>query len=191
VPSSLTVALNDGRLHEISAPAEFTAEGPFEIELVNRGESVHAHLHFDDELSQVASLSETNHYVEAGDTRAVPVKVRPNVDGVGGRLKVVTGYGAERQFVSVTVESEGRESTVEVDESLSEPPDPDDDPELDVLAAIGDVSMPVLTAGFAVVVLALLVGAVVESLVLLVASGIALGALGTVAALSQYHPSTD
>jgi len=185
VPPSLTVELNRDRLHDISVAPSFAADGPFEIRLVNRGESVHTHLHLDDDLSRVAALGESNHYVESGKTRSVPVRVRRGPDGATGRLKVVTGYGAEQEFVTVTVEPPEPESTVDVDESLSKPPAREEAGEVTLATALGDVSTPVLVVGVAVVLLALIVGVVAQSALLLVAAGVALGAMGAVAVLSQ------
>lgn len=99
----LRVELNRGSVHAIEASESFTAEGPFHIELHNAGGAVHVHLHLDDDLSTVARLDDVNHFVEEGATKRVPVGVRPNRDPRTGRLKVVSGYGAEEEYVDLTV----------------------------------------------------------------------------------------
>lgn len=100
---SLRVELNRETVHAIDAPDAFTAEGPFHIELHNAGGAVHVHLHLDDDLSRVSRLDDVNHYVEEGATKRVPVGVLPNRDSRRGRLKIVSGYGAEEMYVSLTV----------------------------------------------------------------------------------------
>ena len=100
---SLRVELNREAVHAIDAPDAFTAEGPFHIELHNAGGAVHVHLHLDDDLSRVSRLDDVNHYVEEGATKRVPVGVLPNRDSRRGRLKIVSGYGAEEAYVSLTV----------------------------------------------------------------------------------------
>ena len=122
MPPSLPVVLNRDHLHDISVADRITASEPVTIEITNEGEAVHVHLHLDDELSTVASLEAGNHYVESGTTREVRLDVRPASTPVTGRLRVVTGYGAETEFVTVRVEPSVEEKTpVEVGEDLDRP----------------------------------------------------------------------
>lgn len=100
---SLPVELNDGSVHAVDAPETFTSRGPFHLELANEGGAVHVHIHLGDDLSRAAQLREVNHYVETGETVRVPVGTVPGTDEVTGHLEVVTGYGAERERVRVTV----------------------------------------------------------------------------------------
>lgn len=100
---SLPVGLNAGSVHAIDAPETFTARGPFHLELANEGGAVHVHVHLDDDLSQVAQLREVNHYVESGETARVPVGTVSDRGEVTGYLDVVTGYGAERERIEVTI----------------------------------------------------------------------------------------
>ncbi len=117
---TLSVHINRDRLHHIDVAQSFETDDSFTIALENHGAPIHAHLHLDDELSEVASLGATNHYVEDGDIRNVTVTVR---DGpASGRLKVVTGYGAETAYVDLSItESDEQSGSIPVDESLSKP----------------------------------------------------------------------
>lgn len=119
---TLSVDLNGEHLHDVEVRDRMTVSEPFEIELLNHGEAVHVHLHLDDALSRVARLDAGNHYVEAGRTLAVGVETASVDEPVSGRLKIVTGYGAETAYVEVTVAPDGEEKApVEVDESLAKP----------------------------------------------------------------------
>ena len=173
---SLPVDLNRDRLHDVSVPGSFETTGSFEVELRNRGEAVHVHLHLDDDLSRVATLAEGNHYVSGGDALAVPVRVRRIDETVTGRLKVVTAYGAETAHVSVTVRPDDPpKRTVDVDESLSKPPSQDpprsEGFDLDVLP----VSAATIAAALVSLVVLLAVGVFVEQVLLVLVAGIVIG----------------
>ncbi len=191
---SLPVVLNRDRLHGVSVADRITASEPVTVEITNEGEAVHVHLHLDDELSSVASLEAGNHYVESETTRSVRMDVRPASTPVTGRLKVVTGYGAETEYVTVRVEPPVEEkSPVEVDENLSRP-----QPEkprgngggvssLSESMSEGGFSRPdpatltvVALAVFAVLI-ALLAGVFVDSAAVLLGVGVVIG--GAIAAL--------
>ncbi|WP_336022380.1 DUF7524 family protein [Halobellus salinisoli] len=103
MPESLRVGLNNGSVHAIDAPSAFTAEGPFHVEFDNAGGATHVHLHLDDDLSRVSRVDEVNHYVEEDATKRVPIGVLPDRRPVTGRLKVVSGYGAEVSYVELTI----------------------------------------------------------------------------------------
>ena len=100
---SLPVELNGGSVHAVDAPETFTARGPFHLELSNSGGAVHVHVHLSDDLSQAARLKEVNHYVESGETVRVPVGTVSGGEEITGSLEIVTGYGAERERIEVTV----------------------------------------------------------------------------------------
>ncbi|MFC4356621.1 hypothetical protein ACFO0N_01520 [Halobium salinum] len=118
----LSVALNRDRLHDIDVRERYAAGGPFVVELTNHGEAMHVHLHLDDRLSEVAELAANNHYVEEGDTVTVEVGANPRSEPLTGKLKVVTGYGAQTAYVDVTVEEHApSKSPIEVDEDLARP----------------------------------------------------------------------
>lgn len=121
VPDTLPVYLNRESLHSLEVPTGIETDGSFEVLLVNHGAAVHVHLHLDDALSGLASIDATNHYVQAESERSVKVTIKRE-GAVRGRLKVVTGYGAETRYADVDiVESEESEQSVQVDESLGTP----------------------------------------------------------------------
>jgi hypothetical protein len=184
VPVSLPVDLNTDRLHEIDAPPTFVATDSFTVDLRNRGEAAHVHLHLDDDLSRVARLSTNNHYVEAETTRPVEVTVRPVTEPTTGKLKVVTGYGNETEYVEVTVEPPTEEKQpVQVDERLSKPQRPEPEPTWQdrVQSVVEESELPVVVLAVLAIVLALAVGIVANSAVVLLAAGVVV--LGVVAAL--------
>ncbi|WP_435178687.1 DUF7524 family protein [Halorussus sp. AFM4] len=120
---SLPVGLNDDSLHDIRTPASFEATDSFPILLQNGDAPVHVHLHLDDALSSVASIPANNHFLDADSTRQVGVEVGDGPRPVEGQLKIVTGHGAETDYVSVKiVEPEEREDRVDVDEAFAAPP---------------------------------------------------------------------
>ncbi|UPV73837.1 hypothetical protein M0R89_14985 [Halorussus limi] len=118
---SLPVRLNHDRLHDIQTRASLEATDSFPVLLHNGDAPVHVHLHLDDALSAVASIPANNHFVDADSTRQVSVEIE---DGgprpVEGQLKIVTGHGAETDYVSVTVAEPDEEDGVAVDETLAE-----------------------------------------------------------------------
>jgi hypothetical protein len=185
VPASLPVELNIDRLHDIDVPPTFVATGSFTIDLENQAEAVHVHLHLDDTLSQVARLSTNNHFVEAGSTRPVTVDVRRVDEAVTGKLKVVTGHGNETEYVEVTVEPAVKQKEpVKVDESLSRPKQPDPEPTLRARTqeVIEETTTPVVVLAGIAILLALGVGVVANSAVVLLTAGVVV--LGVVAALA-------
>lgn len=121
----LPVHISREELHALEVPGSFEADGSFSIRLVNHAESLHVHLHLDDPLSEVASIDASNHYVEGESQRLVRIDVetaRLDGEGVRGKLKVASAYGAETRWIDLRLrEPEPEETTVQVDESLSEP----------------------------------------------------------------------
>jgi len=151
VTDELPVHVSREELHALEVPTSFEADGPFDVRLVNHAESLHVHLHLDDSLSRVATIDASNHYVEGESERRVRVNVDTNrLDGetVRGKIKVASAYGAETRWIDVDVrEPEPEETTVQVDESLSEPQPMQSEP--DSLVA----SPGLLVAGLGIVVL--------------------------------------
>ena len=165
MPDSLPVHLNRTDIHSLEVPNEFDATGSFDVRLVNHGEALHVHLHLDDSLSSVASLDATNHHVRAETDRLV----RITVDGDGpvrGKLKVVTGYGAETRYIDIYIPEGGSENEpVIVDEELSKPqpkPATGSEPGLEDLSA-----GPILAAGGFTALIAGLITLVLTGSVLL------------------------
>jgi len=184
VPESLVVELNRDGIHDIAVTNAFATDEAFTVDLQNHGEAVHVHLHFDDDLSRVARLDTNNHYVEGGTTRSVDVPVRRVEEPTTGKMKIVTGYGSEAEYVSVTVEPPPPEppEPASRDESPSEA-DSTDDPTVTVesLAARADEALPeaatlpiVAFAAFAVLV-ALAIAAFVDSAAVMLGVGVVIG----------------
>lgn len=141
----LPVHLNRAELHAVEVPDSFETTGSFDLELVNHGTSLHVHLHLDDALSEVAEIDAANHFIDGETQRIVHVRVDGDEElPVRGKLKVASAYGAQTRYVDIELsEPDFEEETVEVDESLAEPPsDPEPEqssspvasPELVVLA---------------------------------------------------------
>lgn len=128
---TLVAEINRTNLHSLEVPESFETDGSFEIELRNRGESTHVHLHLDDTLSEIARLEANNHYVRAEGSRRVRIDVDVLEETtVTGRLKIVTAYGAETRYVTVTVDTT-TPSSVDVDPELGKPQvDPEPEPVL-------------------------------------------------------------
>ncbi|WP_267639404.1 DUF7524 family protein [Haloarchaeobius amylolyticus] len=101
---ALPVDISKDGLHSISPTADsFETTGPFTVTLRNHGRAVHVHCNLDDDLARVARLPETNHFVETDSEVSFPVDVQAGERPVSGRLKIVTGYGAEEHYVPVTI----------------------------------------------------------------------------------------
>jgi hypothetical protein len=123
VSESLPVRLNHDRLHDIETRASFEASDSFAVLVHNGDAPVHVHLHLDDALSTVASIPANNHFVDADSTRQVGVEVEEGGSRpVEGQLKIVTGHGAETDYVSVTIAEPEPEPAVTVDDSLGKRP---------------------------------------------------------------------
>lgn len=185
--ATVPVDISRGRTHEVDAPESVTVSGPFTVELDNHGSPAHVHLNLDEDLSRVATLATGNHFVEGEQTREVFVDVEPASEPVTGRLKIVTGYGTETEYVAVTVEpGPAGKPPVEVDESLGKPRggaesrDREvDRPDLRKRIEAARPRGPQLALAAVVtvaVVLALAVGLAIESTAVLVGTGIVVGA---------------
>ena len=151
MPDDLVVHLNRDGPHSITVePPRFEAGSAFDVVLRNHGRALHVHLHLDDDLSRQATLGTTNHYVGEEAVRRVRVTVNEPLEPVEGRLKLVTGYGSETEYVRIElhdVEEEPRR--VRVDEALGRPtPTEEAEPLLDVR------SLPVVALGAIAVLIA-------------------------------------
>lgn len=153
VTDTLVAEINRQRLHSLEVPESFETDGSFVVELRNRGESTHVHLHLDDSLSEVARLEANNHYVRSEATRQVRIELdAPENAEITGRLKIVTAYGAETRYVTVTVDTTPPNS-VEVDPELGKPQPTDD--EMSPLANLDPSLVGVSVLGIVAVLLAL------------------------------------
>jgi len=177
VPDTLPVHVNREEIHGLEVPPAFEATGAFDVRIVNHGNPVHVHLHLDDDLSTVASLDATNHYVQGETERRVQVAVTGEGD-VRGKLKVVTGYGATTRYVDVDLaEPTGGDDSVEVDEALAKPAPPEQGPTADP-STVGKSRVPVLAVGGVAVLAAAAVLLFVRSL------AVTLGALAVILAVA-------
>lgn len=163
---TLPVHVNRESLHALEVPDAFETDGSFDIAMVNHGQSVHVHLHLDDDLSELATIEASNHFVDGDSQRAVHVAV----DGAGeatGTLKIASAYGAETRYVTVTItEPEETNETVEVDESLSEPQPRDLETGGDgggLASVAGNPELVVLVLAIVALVVAAAVALVVDS----------------------------
>lgn len=180
MPDELPVHISREELHSLEVPGTFEVTGPFEVRLINHGQSVHVHLHLDDELSKVADIDAGNHYVEGDSERHIRVDV--DSDGLGenevfGKLKVASGYGAQTRWIDVVVtEPDPDADTVTVDESLAQPqPEPEDSSLFD------NPEIPVLVLGAIALLVAALTALILEDTLIMFGSLIVLG--GVIAAL--------
>ncbi|MDL5361143.1 hypothetical protein [Halalkalicoccus sp. NIPERK01] len=185
---TLPVDINRRSVHSIEPQLrEFETSESFAIELTNHGSATHVHLNVDDGLAEAISLDGGNHFVEAGRTRRIEATVDQRSRPVSGRLKIVTGYGAETAVIDVSLippEEPPEKVPIEVDERLAKPqPRPRDQPSRESEPA---VPVRAIAAG-ALVVLALLfvvVGALIAgNPAVILGVGIVLVAIAGAAAL--------
>lgn len=161
MPDQLVVHLNRGGVYEIeSASPSFETDRSFEIVLYNHGQAVHVHLRLDETLSSVATIEESNRFVDTESTETVAVRVADGRSAVEGSIEIVTGYGSGTEPVDVRIDEprDPNEPTVAVDESLGRPR-PDDD-ELDVETVAGALLRDERPIVIAIVLVALLLAAV-------------------------------
>jgi hypothetical protein len=125
VTDELPVHISREELHALDVPASFETTGSFDIRLVNHAEALHLHLHLDDPLSEVADIDAGNHYIEADSERLVRVTVdrdRVTDEGLLGKLKVASAYGAQTRWIDIELaEPAPEQRSVQVDESLAQP----------------------------------------------------------------------
>jgi hypothetical protein len=176
VPDSLPVHVSREKLHSLAVPASFETTGSFDVRLINHGESLHVHLHLDDDLSEVAELDAGNHYVEGDSERYVRVTVDPDrVEGdeLLGKLKVASAYGSQTRWIDVIVRKPAPDdNTVEVGESLATPQPKTDGEELSIPPAVPMLALGGLALGLFAVAALLFQGTVVLVGALVVVGGV-------------------
>lgn len=176
---ALVAHLNRDRPRALDAPAEFTARQPFDVVFENHGDGSNVHLHVDDELSRVLRLTDGNLFVGSDGTGRVRADVASVEEPVSGTLTVSLGYGAQTASIRVTVAPyQEPANAVTVDEALGKPQRTANEtasrttpePETIALVLLGLVALaaavavatfvnsPVVTAGAAVVALAVVIG---------------------------------
>jgi hypothetical protein len=173
VPDRLPVHANRQQLHSLEVPASFETSDSFVIEVTNHGESCRLHVVLDGELAEVATIAESNHYIEANATREIPVSVHDK-RSVFGKIKVVVGYGATTRWVDVELTEPADENReVQVDEDLGKP-QPSDEGETDgsLGSSVTDrPGIPVFALGFVALLVAVTAAMLSQSIV--VAAGAA------------------
>ncbi|WP_293028747.1 hypothetical protein [Natronococcus sp.] len=166
-----------------AATATFETSEPFTLLLEGHDSPTHVHCWLDEELARVASLPQSNYYVEADARTPVPIDVDAGglEEAVQGFLEVSTGYGAESAAIAVTVEP--GPDRVEIDESLAKPKrSPTDQSPEPSEPLFGDLGLPgdVGPAAFA----ALALGAVVVALAFALAVAAVAGGTAAIAAFA-------
>jgi hypothetical protein len=182
---TLPVEVSREKLHAIEAPASFEASGPFEVAVTNHGRPAHVHLKLDDDLARVASLPESNYYVERDATVELLVEVDPGATATG-RLVVQTGYGSETAATEVSLSREAPDPPGRPVAAGPDPTEDDDDgddggrsPSVPDLDAEG--SLPIVALGGVALAMAAGVAALGDDLVL--TAGVAAALLAVLAAV--------
>ncbi|QLG47381.1 DUF7524 family protein [Natrinema halophilum] len=120
--TEVTVHVNRGNADALE-PAAGTLEtdGSVALRLQGHVSPAHVHCRLDGDLERIASIEQSNYYVEPDAVTTVPVVVDADTidQPIDGRLEVVTGYGSESVTIDVTVVP--GPPAVDIDDSLSEP----------------------------------------------------------------------
>lgn len=147
--SALSVHLNREKPREVVAPASFSAHEPFDIALVNHGDSSRVHVQLDEALTAVARLAEREHRIAGGATEHIRVNAEAVDVPVTGELTITVGYGTATAKTAVTIEPPQQEQyDITVDESLGTPKQPAESriPEIRVVALIALAGVALLAA---------------------------------------------
>jgi len=127
VTDELPVHVNREGMRELDAPDSVEVTDSFDVVFVNHGEALHVHLNTSGRLSQVVTVDAGNRHVPGHGERRVRVAVDTDGlagDSVFGTLEVSTSYGAETNRVDIEVQDPAAtQNTVQVAETLAEPPD--------------------------------------------------------------------
>lgn len=178
MPKTLSVHLNrDGPRDIDPEAAALETDRSFVLEFVNHGQPLHVHVHLDEVLDGVVTPAETQLYVDEDETRSLEVAVPRGAGPVEGRLRLVTGYGAEEASVALSVTRERKDGgpDVAVDDTLTEK---EAAPEPDTAASVTQVVTPVVLAGVVVLVAAAAAIAVPD------AGALAVGVAGVLAGVA-------
>ncbi|MFC7203881.1 hypothetical protein ACFQJC_10160 [Haloferax namakaokahaiae] len=174
----LTVELNEERPHDLSVETSFSTTDTFAVVLKNHGQPVHVHLNLDDALSQVATLSTGNHYIEGDEEKAVEIFVTPVQEPVSGTLKIVSGYGSETATVNVEITpGPGSKPGVDIDDTLTQPGGVEPQPTgseraLAAVSAIDTGVLPLVLLAIVALALAAGVASAFDSLAISLGAGV-------------------
>ncbi|MFP4529678.1 MAG: hypothetical protein ACLFNC_00140 [Halodesulfurarchaeum sp.] len=100
----LTVYLNRDGLNTVETDqTAVRATESVDIVLENHGKPTHVHLHLDDDLATLGTITDPHWFVPKEEWREAELTLTPAAEG-RGRLEVTTGYGQEQTTVDVDVE---------------------------------------------------------------------------------------
>lgn len=125
----VTVSVGRGGPDTIDADrTSLETQASFGIVLESRSRPAHVHCRLGGGLARIATLDQSNYYVDTAQETFVPVvvDVEDVPEPVEGTLELSTGYGAASVTIDVTVTP--GPSSVDVDETLAEPRRPDPEP---------------------------------------------------------------
>lgn len=108
-------------LEATASTLETTVRDSLGVVVDNRGTPVHVHCRLAGDLAEIATLEQSNYYVEADSEAFIPVRVDDvslNRD-VEGTLEISTGYGANAVTIDATVTT--GPAPVDVDETFASP----------------------------------------------------------------------
>ncbi len=179
VPDTLPVHINRQERHSLEVPPSFETADSFVLAVTNHGEASRIHVHLDDGLPEIASLDDTNFYVEANATKEIPVSVH-GTDHVFGKIKLVSGYGAVTRWVDVEVLEPDEDDAVEIDEELAKPqPREEDDSEDGTATPLVGARpiIPVASLGVLALIVAVAAAVYFESTVVAVGALLVFGAV--------------
>ncbi|WP_254523428.1 DUF7524 family protein [Natrinema caseinilyticum] len=188
--TEVTVHVNRGNANALEPATDaLETDEPFDLRLHGHESPAHVHCRLDGDVERIASLDQSNYYVEPGAVTTVPIAVdAETIDhSIEGRLEVLTGYGSESVTIGVTVVPGTPD--VDVDESLAEPVrrDPDRTAVQRTIdrvppgIGIEPATLGVLALGLVAVVIAAVTAATIASPVATAGLGIVI--VGVVAAL--------
>lgn len=177
------IARDDPDSLEAGASSIETRES-FGVVLRNHGSPVHVHCGLGGNLTRIASMDQSNYYVEADEEAYVPVIVDGVEGPVSGTLEVSTGYGAQSVRIDVTVNPDP--SPVDVDESLGHPtrsePEPTGGSFVDAVG-VEPETIAIVALGVVAVLIALVAAVVVGGTAATVGFLVVAGGVGAALAL--------
>jgi hypothetical protein len=145
---TLRVTLDDEGIRPVSKT--YRAEESFEVAVSNEGSPKHVNLSVTGEAQPYVSVQVNNVYVAEGDEETVEVVVGPTPGEVEGNLEVSSDYGSDSAEVELVLGDEGtdmsvstEEDGVEVDESLSQPINPEAEAEAEEIPRV-DIAVGVV-----------------------------------------------
>lgn len=153
VSDTLDIHIDRNEPDPIEAPTTFAATHDFALEITNGGEPVHVHLSCDDDVGGAIEFETGNHYVQREGAYRVPVEIVATDRPVRGRIQVSVGYGADTAYTELRITEPTGKDLVQVDESLSRPPEERPSPaaaetaiDFTTVVAVGAVTVSIVAA---------------------------------------------